>query len=204
MRISHGAVPAFSLSNSLRNWRSRPLAWLFQWCIQSRQERYVVIRSGYIMNWSVKEHQERGSDLISSGYVSRLSSQLEMRSERHSFLHWISLMWKFQDVKFIQKSSVLLCSVRCLVPSERKAPLAPNHEIQESARSSSFHSLLGLLRLQLDLRCGAIRPSARLDRGIAYERCFWSIWDYLSSTIDQVIQYSLVARCLWNYYSRSV
>lgn len=49
MKISHGAVPAFSLSNSLRNWRSRPLAWLFPFCIQSRQERYVVIRSGYII-----------------------------------------------------------------------------------------------------------------------------------------------------------
>ena len=86
-------------------------------------------------------------------YVSRLSSQLEMRSEGNSFLHWISLMWKWKDVKFIHQSCVLLCSVRCLVPSERKAELAPNHEIQESARSSSFHSFLGLLRLQLDLRC---------------------------------------------------
>ena len=30
-------------------------------------------------------------------YVSRLSSQLEMRSEGNSFLHWISLMWKWKD-----------------------------------------------------------------------------------------------------------
>lgn len=58
-------------------------------------------------------------------YVSRLSSQLEMRSEGNSFLHWISLMWKWKDVKFIHQSCVLLCSVRCLVPSERKAESKP-------------------------------------------------------------------------------
>lgn len=95
--------------------------------IKTRKIRRNKIR---LHNWSVKEHQERGSDLISLGYVSRLSSQLEMRSEGHCFLHFFSLMWKFQDVKFIHKICVLLCSVRCLVPSERKAPLAPNHETQ--------------------------------------------------------------------------
>lgn len=57
MRISHGAVPA---SNSLRNWRSRPLAWLFQWCIQSRQERYVVIRSGYMIGlWRNRKKEDQ-------------------------------------------------------------------------------------------------------------------------------------------------
>lgn len=52
--------------------------------IKTRKIRRNKIR---LHNWSVKEHQERGSDLISSGYVSRLSSQLEMRSEGHCFLH---------------------------------------------------------------------------------------------------------------------
>ena len=209
--------------------------------IKTRKIRRNKIR---LHNWSVKEHQERGSDLISSGYVSRLSSQLEMRSEGHCFLHWISLMWKFQDVKFIKKSCVLLCSVRCLVPSERKAPLAPNHEIQESARSSSFHSLLGLLRLQLYLRrdqtkceIGSRKQAGRSALEDRYRQnlivvgpwrktnfplvwwiafscalmkrswnCVWKVYGLsdLSSTIDQVIQYSLFARCLWNYYSRSV
>lgn len=68
-------------------------------------------------DWSVKEHQERRSDLINSGYASRLSSQLEMRSEGHCFLRLI--------LYEIHSHCVLLSSLRCLVPSERKAPLAP-------------------------------------------------------------------------------
>jgi hypothetical protein len=41
--------------------------------IKTRKIRRNKIR---LHNWSVKEHQERGSDLISSGYVSRLRGGL--------------------------------------------------------------------------------------------------------------------------------
>lgn len=158
--------------------------------IKTRKIRRNKIR---LHNWSVKEHQERGSDLISSGYVSRLSSQLEMRSEGHCFLHWISLMWKFQDVKFIKKSCVLLCSVRCLVPSERKAPLAPNHEIQESARSSSFHSLLGLLRLQLYLR----RDQTKCEIGSRKQAGRSALEDRYRQNL--IVNSFLIAFVLWKF-----
>lgn len=103
--------------------------------------------------WTISIRLWRGK-WFSSQSIETEHHRMGKEYERmNCFLHWISLMWKWKDVKFIHQSCVLLCSVRCLVPSERKAELAPNHEIQESARSSSFHSFLGLLRLQLDLRC---------------------------------------------------
>jgi len=64
MRISPHMVLFLPLSNSLRNWRS--LAWLFH-DVFNQEIRRNKIR---LHDWSVKEHQERGSDLTSSDYGS--------------------------------------------------------------------------------------------------------------------------------------
>ncbi|KAF9586817.1 hypothetical protein IFM89_039963 [Coptis chinensis] len=95
-------------------------------------------------------YREPGSPSISLGIMARVRLLPGVTKERVAYSpdYRCRRVDKMPDLELNLPLSRGAYGVSCQVKG-----LAPNHEIQDSARSSSFHSLLGLLRLQLDLRC---------------------------------------------------